>query len=733
MNFITIKQASEIWGISERRISTLCKNGRIKGAKKVGSIWTIPNNTEKPYDMRKKENLYLQEQECVQNEIEIKRIWAMPNKNTFDIKPINTLILSEKTDGLWIDPFANKNRIATITNDLNSEYDTDYHIDALDFMKMFADSSVDGVLYNPPYFSRQASECYSCIGYNIACDTTISFWENHKREISRIVKIGGKVITFGWNSSGIGQKYGFVIKKILLVSHGNWYNDTICTVEVKVDNGIIEKSNSFKKENYPNNKVFENLSTDDIIINEIKNLPKNYWDFKNEDTQELTHGLHSYPATMVYPISRNIIKIMKKIMPINTILDPFAGSGTVLVEGVLSGIKNIYGNDLNPLSQLLSSVKTKPLDVESLNENYEKLLSNIDIIYLKYIDVIKCINEYFSNNLKIDLTAKDGWGNNAFEYLTNFYKEKNIDLCIPNFKNIGYWFKPSVIMELQIIKNGIKEIKDMDIQNFFWVAFSETIRLVSNKRNGEFKMFRMEIKKVALFNPDVRKEFYKILERNLNKMQMYSEVCYNLNTVSNVKMLLGNSASLNEIPDESVDIVITSPPYGDSKTTVAYGEYSRLSLQWLDLYELTDKDIMSIDKKLIGGEKYRNGFEYKLKSETLRNSLNKIENIDIERSGDVFSFYKDLDKVIEEVSKKTKLNGYQFWVVGNRTVKNENLKTNIIIKELAEQYGMKHIYTIDRNISNKVMPSKNSPSNKIGDKVTTMVNEYIVVLRKIKL
>ena len=734
MNFITIKQASEIWGISERRISTLCKNGRIQGAKKIGSIWTIPNNVEKPYDMRKKENLYLQEQEYVQNEIEIKRIWAMPNKNTFDIEPINALILSEKTDGLWIDPFANKNKIATITNDLNTEYDTDYHMDALDFMKMFADSSVDGVLYDPPYSTRQVSECYNAIGHDITCDTTkASFWVNHKREISRIVKIGGTVITFGWNSNGIGQKYGFLIKKILLVPHGGQHNDTICTVEVKVDNGIIEKSNDFKKESNINNEIFENSITDDVIINKIKNLPKNYWDFKNEDTQELTHGLHSYPAMMIYPISRNIIKIMKKIMPIDTILDPFAGSGTVLVEGVLAGIENIYGNDLNPLSQLQSSVKTKPLNAESLNENYEKLLDDIDSIYLKYVDIIKHINDYFSNSLKIDLTAKDGWGNNAFEYLTNFYKAKNIDLCVPNFKNIGYWFKPSVIMELQIIKNAIKDIKDMDIQKFFWVAFSETIRLVSNKRNGEFKMFRMEIKKVALFNPDVRKEFYKILQRNLNKMQMYNEVCYNLNTVPNIKILLGNSASLKNISDESVDIVITSPPYGDSRTTVAYGEYSRLSLQWLDLYELTDKDIMRIDKKLMGGEKYRNGFENKLKSETLRNSLNKIKNIDIERSGDVFSFYKDLDEVIEEVSKKTKLNGYQFWVVGNRTVKNENLKTNIIIRELAEQYGMKHIYTINRNISNKVMPSKNSPSNKVGDKVATMVNEYIVILRKTKL
>ena len=165
----------------------------------------------------------------------IDRVWAMPSKNTFDIKPINALIKEELTDGLWIDPFANKNKTATITNDLNPEFDTDYHLDALDFLKMFDDNSVDGVLYDPPFAPRQVSECYKGFGMEVTQETTrASFWGNHKKEISRIVKVGGKVITFGWNSGGIGQKNGFEIQRILLVPHGGWHNDTICVVEIKV-------------------------------------------------------------------------------------------------------------------------------------------------------------------------------------------------------------------------------------------------------------------------------------------------------------------------------------------------------------------------------------------------------------------------------------------------------------------------------------------------------------------
>ena len=97
----------------------------------------------------------------------------MPNKNTFDIKPIKELLTEEVDNSkLWIDPFANKNKIAKITNDLNQEYDTDYHLDALDFLKTFDDNSVNGVLYDPPYSPRQVSECYNHVGYNVTNETT---------------------------------------------------------------------------------------------------------------------------------------------------------------------------------------------------------------------------------------------------------------------------------------------------------------------------------------------------------------------------------------------------------------------------------------------------------------------------------------------------------------------------------------------------------------------------------
>jgi hypothetical protein len=166
----------------------------------------------------------------------INRIWSMPNSKTFSIKPIKELLERVILPGeKWIDGFANESKIANITNDLNPNYDTDYHMDALDFFKMFEDNSVDGVLYDPPYSLRQVSECYKNVGIEVTMETTQSRWRSkHIDEIKRILKQGGKAISFGWNSAGVGKIRGFEIEEILLVPHGGSHNDTIVTVERKI-------------------------------------------------------------------------------------------------------------------------------------------------------------------------------------------------------------------------------------------------------------------------------------------------------------------------------------------------------------------------------------------------------------------------------------------------------------------------------------------------------------------
>ena len=137
--------------------------------------------------------------------------------------------------GVIVDPFANECLYGTITNDLNPEFSTDFHMDALAFLKTIGDEQADLVLYDPPYSITQAAQLYKSYGkekleINVS---NMKYWAECKNEIARITKPEGGVITCGWNTNGIGKGRGFKIKEILIVAHGGSKNDTLCVYEKK--------------------------------------------------------------------------------------------------------------------------------------------------------------------------------------------------------------------------------------------------------------------------------------------------------------------------------------------------------------------------------------------------------------------------------------------------------------------------------------------------------------------
>jgi len=163
--------------------------------------------------------------------IKMSRAWAMPSQKTFKIRPIKLFIGSVINPS--IDPFSRGAAVATITNDLNKSYYCDYYLDALEFFKLFRDEEIKTVLFDPPYSPRQLKECYDNIGEALH-DTKSSVWKSWKDEIMRVTAIGGEVLSFGWNTVGMGKNRGFELVEILLVCHGGNHNDTICLREVKI-------------------------------------------------------------------------------------------------------------------------------------------------------------------------------------------------------------------------------------------------------------------------------------------------------------------------------------------------------------------------------------------------------------------------------------------------------------------------------------------------------------------
>ena len=281
-------------------------------------------------------------------------------------------------------------------------------------------------------------------------------------------------------------------------------------------------------------------------------------------------------------------------------------------------------------------------------------------------------------------------------------------------------------IELDYIKEYIKSL-DAEINLFYKVAFSQTVRKVSLTRNGEFKLYRIPKNKIPFHNPDSFQIMKSIL---LNNIELIKKTKPYLNYNTLVNIFFDNSINIISNIDYTnrFDLVITSPPYGDSRTTVAYGQFSRLANEWLDF-----ENPNQIDNKLMGGLSIVDtSIVYQI--DELNNIINEIKKRDqiysSKRTKDVISFYNDYLKSIESVSSTVKKGGYAIYVVGNRRVRDIEIPMDIITAKAFEHHGFYHIETIVRDIINKRMPSKTSPDNKEGSKVATMSQEYIVVMKK---
>ncbi len=163
----------------------------------------------------------------------------MPTTDTFDCKPIGDFV-RRHLQGVSVDPFARNSRLATYTNDLNPATTAERHLDAEEFLNLLADNAVqaDTILLDPPYSPRQISECYAAAGLKAGMRDTqnAALYARVRRAARRLCKAGTKVLSFGWNSCGMGD--GFNQVELLLVAHGGAHNDTICLAEVRLSGDV---------------------------------------------------------------------------------------------------------------------------------------------------------------------------------------------------------------------------------------------------------------------------------------------------------------------------------------------------------------------------------------------------------------------------------------------------------------------------------------------------------------
>jgi tRNA G10 N-methylase Trm11 len=417
--------------------------------------------------------------------------------------------------------------------------------------------------------------------------------------------------------------------------------------------------------------------TSDSIIRTYDELD---WTFLKDDTREYTHIYHDYPARMIPQIPRQLLKILSQTEG-NLLFDPYCGSGSSLVEGLLAGL-DVIGTDINPLARLISQSKTEySVDPKSLYAELEKFV----------------------------------------DYTLNPSGEPKII----KKENMDFWFKTTAKKGLGLILSYIEKIQTPQVRDFFQVAFSETVRESSNTRKTEFKLYRYNEEKLEKHNPDPFSIMTSKLFRNFKGYESFFEKMnerpykpqskvYSFNTIERIPE--------DKLSKNSVDIVVTSPPYGDSHTTVAYGQYSKLSSEWLSILE------GNVDTLSMGGKGFKEDVSFNC--DPLDLAVNQVKENNAKRVQEVTSFYRDLELSIKNVSQVIKPQGYSCYVVANRRVANVLLPTDQAVKCFFEKYGFTHVNTFVRAIPNKRMPSKNSPTNVAGKTEETMSKEYIVVMGK---
>lgn len=432
------------------------------------------------------------------------------------------------------------------------------------------------------------------------------------------------------------------------------------------------------------NKIKESLS---LISNEILNGV-------NYNRSEYARNILNYPAMMVPSVQEPIIKSLSETFEGEvSLIDPFMGASNTLVTAMKYGI-NIFGQDINPLSVLLSKVKTRYYSKDALFASEESIKSRVQ-------------ND------------------------TSIKKEVR-------FRNIDKWFKNDVQIELSKLHRAIRQESIKEIRQFLWVTLAEVIRLTNNDRTSTFKMHIRPMDEIVNRNLSPIKYFFSILKRSIADLNDFCSILTDKEFIKknkyikDVDVVWGNS--LNAInTKKTFDLLITSPPYGDNQTTVTYGQFSYLPLQWIPIEDIDDKitldylkTIQQIDSNSLGGkmiddfsQKKKSLFEKSKTVKQLFDSFNLNEQI---KARKVINFVHDLDKTIDNLLIKLNKGAYMVWTVGNRNVNGQVVQNDNILIDLLSSKNVKLITDLDRDILGKRMPGRNNFS-------ITMSKEKILIFK----
>lgn len=392
----------------------------------------------------------------------------------------------------------------------------------------------------------------------------------------------------------------------------------------------------------------------------IDGAPDGTWDFAGHDTQYATHGIHTYVAAMIPALARRLIDTYVPAQ--GMVLDPFCGGGAVLVEAIRSGRQSV-GRDINQLAVLVSKAKTT--HIES------------DVIHATGADV------------RAQAMTYDG---------------PPVRFSQSDF--VEYWFKEYMLMPLTGIRRAVEGIPQPDLRNLLEALFSATVRSVSLTYRNEVRLRRMKPEQQEQFNPDVVGVFSRYVELAAQRVPT-------LPTGSSAMVEKGDTRQL-DLPDDAVDTIVCSPPYGDERNGVNYTQFSKNMLHWLGY---SRKEIQSSKDASLGWGKWIRNVP---PSPSLHQTVSRFSD----QPGPVreaIAFYADYFDALRQMARVTR--DRIIVVIGNRVLNKQMLHNGQITVELMDALGVPLETCHYRKLPTKRLP-------KMREAGAAIDQEYILVFKK---
>lgn len=408
-----------------------------------------------------------------------------------------------------------------------------------------------------------------------------------------------------------------------------------------------------------------------------------------------THYIHQYPAKLLKHIP--IFFLNSKMLNKNeggTVLDPFCGSGTVLLESVLNGFNSV-GCDANPLARLIAEVKTTPIDPSKL---YEYVFT-----------IVKRAKQFRK------------------------YDKKNV-------VNIDHWFPLNTQIKLSKIHRAIKEVNDIQARNFLLATFSNIVKKTSfadpnlsvpvkikpEKYTNLDIRAKLEKKVKQIESYDIYDVFCEQLKKNIQRVKsLYDEnLEHHATVVSRDARRITNDLSENSklYDSNSIDFILTSPPYAGAQK---YIRSSSLNLGWLEFCE--EQNLRFYEKQNIGREHYPKN-EYiervHLGIDFIDEILEKIWNVNPLRAHINGNYLLEMELALKEMYRVLKVGSFNIIVIGNNEVCGLNFESHKYLSALAQRVGFKlKLVLIDDIHSRGLMTKRNKTASIIN-------SEWILVLQK---